>query len=602
MIPETVQRVLSCKVALICLISALVCGAALPFLVKVAPRLRLMDFPDYRKTHTKPTPSVGGLGMALGLGIALSMIHTSPQFILHYVTANILILALGLYDDTKLAGPSLKLFVQIVAALVIAWGTGLRFTFGTPYLQFMNAPVLSLLLTCLWIVGITNAINLIDGMDGLAGGLAFFSFGALTVVGIERGSYFFSLLAASFTGVISAFLLFNIPKAKTFMGDTGSQFLGFNIGIISIAVSMKTGAALGVILPVLFVAIPVLDTFMAIWRRLWNHDNPLTHPDRNHLHHKLLGLNFSTKQALVIFYVFAFLFSILAISSIRTGILVFLITFLMLLYGLLATLYFLEKQQFKQWVDALNRSLDKIEQQIKVNSPSHKKLDKLAVQFMMITAIIFIALSLFPSGHHTLTLAVTSLLVVAFYAISLIASNIRDNGNFVLGFSYFWLYTFIFYQMISSPILNIMLFALFLMAIPLLVYAIIIKRYVNIFFPEPIEPMIAFIIYILYQSGTLNSGRLTEAIAAASIAYLLHKGIYKNDIEVTREFQLIHLIIALMIPIFMFTGYRSAHNGKLQTQTPGITKKAQYDPLADALPDRLIRFLCADSHDSSAGK
>lgn len=550
------------------LISALICGISMPVLIKLAPSLRLMDHPTSRKLHEYARPSIGGIGILLGVLVSFFWIPAPSRFWASYLFAIAIISVLGLVDDLFDLSPFIKLAVQIAATILLVLGTDLRISVGFENLQILNTPVLSFLTTCFWIVGITNSVNLTDGMDGLAGGISFYSFGALALVGFQKGLLTYSLMAAAFMGATLGFLLYNLPRAKTFMGNQGSLLLGFNIGFLSISIPMKTGTAFSVILPILFVAIPVFDTFLAIFRRLKKGQNPFA-PDREHMHHKLLNLNFSDKQIILAFYLVSLALSLLAISATNVGILRTLVLVLLILYSFLAIAYVMKRQHFENEVQKFNHSMLMLQEKIKDMAFFKKPQDQHIVHFMMKITILLLILSFFPSGPYTYERFLIGSLVVAFFVVSHIASELQGNGKFVSGFAYFWMYFFLFYHMLHTVVQPLLMIAVLAIALPLVFYSIFVKRYLNIFFPEPIEPLIVFSLVLIYKSHLTDPSRFFISAGLASIIYLLYKGTCKNDLNTTKTLQFIHVLIAMMIPLYLYFGYSNPiqnHTRKPATQ------------------------------------
>lgn len=230
----------------------------------------------------------------------------------------------GIIDDIKDIKPLTKLFGQLVAA-GIAVAFGIRITDIT--LPFMATPelgeVFSIIITMIWIVGITNAINLIDGLDGLSSGISVISSISLLIVFLLNGSSMISIvLITALAGALVGFIPFNFSPAKTFIGDTGSNFLGYCIAIISILGVAKTYTAIVIIIPVIVLAVPIFDTLWAIIRRLKKGKSlkAIVSADNGHLHHKLVRRGFSQKQAVLILYGISAAFGIFAVILFESGV------------------------------------------------------------------------------------------------------------------------------------------------------------------------------------------------------------------------------------------------------------------------------------------
>jgi UDP-GlcNAc:undecaprenyl-phosphate GlcNAc-1-phosphate transferase len=288
-----------------------------PPVLTICRRFSIFDFPSARKRHLVPTPRLGGLaiigGIALAFGAAMlgwpeMLADINPQWP-GIVWATVLILALGLYDDLVGAPPHVKLATQVLAALLLClWD----FRFNTIYVPFVGALNLgfwSVPLTVAWVVVITNAINLIDGMDGLAAGVAAIGAGFLTMVGIFWHVPYVAVLGAALLGATAGFLRFNYPPAQLFMGDSGSLTLGFLFAVASVSVPIKTLTVVTMAVPLLAVAIPLVEVFNSFTRRLAAGRSPLR-ADRLHWHHLLLRRGWSVKRVLWTFYAVAFGFGL----------------------------------------------------------------------------------------------------------------------------------------------------------------------------------------------------------------------------------------------------------------------------------------------------
>ena len=215
-------------------------------------------------------------------------------------------MVLGIFDDIVALGAKFKFCIQIIAAAIPVCIGGLKIEFFTSFNPFSDNPYfslgyLSIPVTILWIVGITNAVNLIDGLDGLAAGVS--SIAALTMlaVGLLTNEIMVAITMAALTGACLGFLPYNFNPAKIFMGDTGSTFLGFMLATMSIEGFFKFYAVISFAVPFLILGLPIFDTASAITRRLMEGRSPMS-PDRGHVHHKLVDMGFNVKQAVAILY------------------------------------------------------------------------------------------------------------------------------------------------------------------------------------------------------------------------------------------------------------------------------------------------------------
>jgi len=218
-----------------------------PFFTFMAEKLGVMDVPDNRKIHTGRVPRLGGLGVVTAVLVVYLIVGDFSKLTIWYVVANAVIIATGLADDVFDLPAKVKFAGQIVAALITIFLAGVLFPFGMAGGDL--GYIISVMLSLLWIVGVTNAVNFMDGMDGLASGISFMAFGAMAVGIASKGLDYYCLMSFAFMGGILGFMRYNMPPAKVFMGDTGSLFMGFNIAAMALAVSYKSGTLLSLFVP-----------------------------------------------------------------------------------------------------------------------------------------------------------------------------------------------------------------------------------------------------------------------------------------------------------------------------------------------------------------
>jgi UDP-GlcNAc:undecaprenyl-phosphate GlcNAc-1-phosphate transferase len=296
-------------------------------ILKISHRMNWYDYIDERKVHTGNLPRLGGLGFAAAFilwgfisALGIGKIHFGPRF-LPVLSALVLILVCGLRDDFKPMAPRFKLIFQIGAALcVLASGYTFERIFfaGSADPRIPGWGLLRYPLSFLWIVGMTNAVNFIDGVDGLAGGvslLAALIFGALSM--FLGSSSTVPLLCLCLAAAILGFLVFNapLPRAKIIMGDGGAYFLGFTLALLPLL--GEEGRGLPVFHAAAVLLIPILDTTAAVWRRLRD-GRRIDSPDRSHTHHKLMNLGLSSRRIDVILYILQIILGLLVYASVRT--------------------------------------------------------------------------------------------------------------------------------------------------------------------------------------------------------------------------------------------------------------------------------------------
>jgi UDP-GlcNAc:undecaprenyl-phosphate GlcNAc-1-phosphate transferase len=272
-----------------------------PIVKKFAFIIGATDKPEQRKVHQNIMPRLGGLSIYLSFIIGVIIINPTEQYHLPILFGSLIIIFTGMLDDIKDISPGIKLSGQIVAAFIVV-------VMGNMNVEFINLPFggqvnfgpLSIPLTMLWIIGVTNAINLIDGLDGLAAGVS--SIALFTIAGMAAvmGNTYVMVIALIVAVSSLGFLVFNFYPAKIFMGDVGSQFLGYIIGVLSL-LGFKNITFISLIIPIIILGVPISDTFFAIIRRLVNR-KPISAPDKSHLHHCLLRTGFTHRQAVLLIY------------------------------------------------------------------------------------------------------------------------------------------------------------------------------------------------------------------------------------------------------------------------------------------------------------
>jgi len=262
-------------------------------------RVRLVAHPRSDRWHTKPTPKLGGLVIYLSFSIAIGIntliqLGGVEQAQWGLITGASLIFLLGLFDDLKPLTPTTKLVGQILAAaIVISFGRNIG---------FFSIEILNLIFTFIWLVGITNAINLLDNMDGLASGVALIASGLLSVLFWQAGRVELLYMSLGLAGSTLGFLIFNFPPASIFMGDSGSMFLGFTLAALAIARVPRASNVLAVLgVPTMLFLLPILDTTLVTFTRILRGQSP-THGGKDHTSHRLIAFGFNERQAVLILY------------------------------------------------------------------------------------------------------------------------------------------------------------------------------------------------------------------------------------------------------------------------------------------------------------
>lgn len=281
-----------------------------PLVRKWAFKWGALDRPEQRKVHRKVMPRLGGLAVFIAFTTAVLLTQELSPNIMGLLVGGGLIILLGIVDDTRGLSPKVKLAGQVVAACaVIYFEVTVKFLTNPFSDEMLALGLLSIPVTVLWIVSVTNAVNLIDGLDGLAGGtVCIASLTLAAVVWIESavsggspGQYEAITLALILAAAVLGFLRYNFYPARIFLGDTGSMYLGFSVAVLSVMGLAKSATFISVIIPVVILGIPLLDTTCAIIRR-FHEQKPIFQPDKEHLHHRLMGIGLSHRQAVLCIY------------------------------------------------------------------------------------------------------------------------------------------------------------------------------------------------------------------------------------------------------------------------------------------------------------
>ncbi len=263
--------------------------------------------------HKRPMPIAGGVAIYLAATVAILVFIPLNKNIISLLIGSTVILISGLLDDKFSISPKAKIFFQLVAGLIIALsGSQIEFftniisTKEVVWLKYLSIPV-----TLFWICGITNTVNLIDGLDGLAAGISLISAVSLMFIALKMNLLAVAIIAAAIGGGCLGFLPYNFNPAKIFMGDTGALYLGFMLSYISIQGVMKYATTLMIFVPVLVLGVPVFDTAFAMIRRYIS-GKKIFAADKGHLHHRLLALGLTQRQTVLILYAISLIFGILA--------------------------------------------------------------------------------------------------------------------------------------------------------------------------------------------------------------------------------------------------------------------------------------------------
>lgn len=296
---------------------------ATPIIQKTAVRIGAVDQPNERKIHSTAIPRLGGVGIFVGFAAALlvSLIFAGVlgrglemKHLAGILLSSFLMLALGVADDMRGLSAWTKLICQIaIASLAVYFGIEITFV-SNPFNGLFLLGAIAAPLTVLWLTGMTNAINLIDGLDGLAAGVTAISSGTLFIVALRTHQIGAALVLLALCGASLGFLRYNFFPAKIFLGDSGSYLLGFILAAASVTGVFKTTLVVALIIPILILGVPIFDTMFAIGRRISSGQSPFK-ADNRHIHHLLLRAGFTQREAVLAIYVACFMLSITALVT-----------------------------------------------------------------------------------------------------------------------------------------------------------------------------------------------------------------------------------------------------------------------------------------------
>ncbi len=286
-----------------------------PIVEKIAHHVKALDYPNERRLNKIPMPTLGGLAIFFSFLLGYMLYARSSIQMLSILMGSFLLIFMGLIDDINPLKTRYQLVVQILAsAIVVFYGQisldyvsilGLNLTFSEPF---------NYLITIVLIVSIINAINLSDGLDGLCSGISSIYFFTISIIAFIMNAQqgLDTTLSLIMLGSILGFLVYNFPPARVYLGDTGSNFLGFIIAVTTL-LGYKTATFTSLIIPLIILATPIIDVLLSIFRRILKKQNPFNTPDREHFHHQLLNMQFSTRSSLLIIYGIDILFAGLSI-------------------------------------------------------------------------------------------------------------------------------------------------------------------------------------------------------------------------------------------------------------------------------------------------
>jgi UDP-GlcNAc:undecaprenyl-phosphate GlcNAc-1-phosphate transferase len=309
---------------LIALIAAMVISFAVtPVVKEFAKRVGAMDVPkDERRMHKVPIPRMGGLAIFLGFLLSILVLLDLRGPIRGMLLGAVIIVVVGVIDDIKPLPALIKFALQILAALVAVESGIVVRVISNPNIfsanPYLSLGILAVPITVIWIVAITNSVNLIDGLDGLAVGVTAIGSFALLVIAIAMAEKETAIIMAALAGACVGFMPYNVNPAKIFMGDTGATFLGYILATVSVIGLFKYYAIISFAVPFLILGLPIFDTSFAFFRRLLRGQNPMK-ADRGHVHHRLIDMGFNQKQAVAILYVISVILGLAGVVLTTSG-------------------------------------------------------------------------------------------------------------------------------------------------------------------------------------------------------------------------------------------------------------------------------------------
>ena len=304
-------------------VAAVVSFASTPLVKTLAYKVGAIDVPkDNRRMHKVPIPRLGGLAIFLAFLLSVLVFAEIDRQMQGILLGAVMIVILGVMDDIMALKALPKLLVQIAAAAVAVYrGCVIQF-FSNPNVfsetTYINLGWLSYPVTIIWIVAITNAVNFIDGLDGLAAGVSAISTAALTVIALMVAETNVAIILSALFGACLGFLPYNMNPAKIFMGDTGATFLGFMLATLSVTGLFKMYAIISFAVPFLILGVPIFDICFAFLRRIAKGQSPMT-ADRGHFHHRLIDMGFSQKQSVAIAYMLTAILGLAAVLLTSSG-------------------------------------------------------------------------------------------------------------------------------------------------------------------------------------------------------------------------------------------------------------------------------------------
>lgn len=320
---EMFDRTSVLPVILALAVSMLLSFGLTPLVKRLAYKIGAVDIPkDKRRMHDHPIPRLGGLAIFIGFVITVLIFAQPDRQLRGILLGACLIVAVGVVDDSHPLGAGIKFILQIVAALIAVWHGVIIQMIANP-LPFVGGAywdfgIMAVPITVIWIVAVTNSVNLIDGLDGLADGVSTIAALTMLIIALLIGDLKMAVICGALVGACVGFIPYNRNPAKIFMGDTGATFLGYMLATVSVTGLFKLYAMISFIVPFIILGFPIFDTASAFTRRILRGQNPMK-ADRSHTHHKLIDMGMNQKQAVATLYLVAGVLGLCAVMIVTTG-------------------------------------------------------------------------------------------------------------------------------------------------------------------------------------------------------------------------------------------------------------------------------------------
>jgi len=464
-----------------------------PLTISGANYLNLLDYPtSQRKIHSKPTPFLGGFIIFFVTSL-IPFLIIKNQFVNLVILFGMFIFVLGIIDDIFDIPALAKLFFQI---LIVSF-----FIYKLPsiyWVNFFQIKIFNFLFTLFWIIFVINSINLIDGVDGLAAGLSFILFTSVLSVAIQNSYKDLILYCLIVSSALAAFLRFNIPPAKIFLGDSGSLYLGFIISAMSLLIYSKTVVSFSFLMPVLFLIIPLMDVIRVAFNRMKNKKS-IFKADKEHIHHKLMDLGFTDRQVILLLYTLSCFISIITLKNYLINLKIIAISVIGIFYVSLLFIKILQPFNFKKKVKRLNYLIRRaIRKLVKGEIYTTKSKSLLIVNIVTIFSIVGIYILFYKAENWNLQKSLIFILIVLLMLANQMFNSKDDTVKIFSNFIVFWIYFYIIFRVNKEffYLSNIIVMLLFI----LILFRTFIKKQFDLFIYNPLEILIIHVIIILLLS------------------------------------------------------------------------------------------------------